>query len=551
MNASDIIEHKNYISGEYVFHKGDESNCFFGIIKGIVNIVLEIEVNVKVKVSPDEDIYEIKKETITKIFSLREGAVFGELGLIQNQARSAHAVANGSVDLFIINRDCYVNNFKKPMQLAEKNRRVFFLSIFPEISKLTDKSKDYIFRKMVFKYYNHGDIIHQQGQSANTIYLIYTGECFLYAKFKSDYNEFNIVDNIRLQKVTRGYVAGLDTFKENINDGTKVISRAVYEQTLVCQSQYVTIIEIDKNSIKDLCPALAERLLNQFKSKSKVFKNKIKSFKIQREKFKVYYQYDILSSKIDKDRDFTKENEIVINNAYRDAKIVSVNKRPVTANQFRPKSVAANRSKKIEEEVIPKTNRNSVVVYDNIRSILEKNNIYSPLTKFINKTYKKESVISQEINLNSSSNSFSKSRKSSRKNSYITQPLSLINTTNRVSFKQNRIQRFSSFVPKTINFDEDVNKKPINNLSNDMIKLKFMRKSTILSNDNFIKEHENEPQDNVQLNNSNKNLILELRDLTNNRISYKKVNNKWKEQKNKGSYLSGCFELPLYTKLNK
>lgn len=53
-----------------------------------------------------------------------------------------------------------------------------------------------------------------EGTEANKIYILYTGECTLYAKFRNQHlKEFIDIDNDSVFKLTRGCLSGLETFK--------------------------------------------------------------------------------------------------------------------------------------------------------------------------------------------------------------------------------------------------------------------------------------------------------------------------------------------------
>lgn len=149
--AAGMITQKSFGDGEYVFKVGDLSTCFYGIIRGNVDIIIEYEIEIKEKIIDEDEIYLVKKEKVKKVLVLKEGAVFGDYGLINNETRSASAIAVGNIDLFIVSKLCFNDCFKKPLQAADKNRRIFLIKVFPELLRLSEKSLNFFYKKLIYK----------------------------------------------------------------------------------------------------------------------------------------------------------------------------------------------------------------------------------------------------------------------------------------------------------------------------------------------------------------------------------------------------------------
>ncbi len=86
------IEEKSYKDGEYIFEANDQSNDFYLIRQGVVKIMLPLHNGQSINVS-----------------TLGRGAFFGEFSFLDNIPRSAHAIASGDVELYILTREAFDN----------------------------------------------------------------------------------------------------------------------------------------------------------------------------------------------------------------------------------------------------------------------------------------------------------------------------------------------------------------------------------------------------------------------------------------------------------
>ena len=80
---------RNYKKGETIFHQGSPSDCAFIIGSGSVEILQETREGEKV------------------IGKLKENEIFGEMGLIDGQPRSATARALEDSVMYVINRNSF------------------------------------------------------------------------------------------------------------------------------------------------------------------------------------------------------------------------------------------------------------------------------------------------------------------------------------------------------------------------------------------------------------------------------------------------------------
>jgi len=76
--------HKHFKRGETIFHEGEQGDCAYIIESGQVNLTLSLDGNPEV------------------LGELREGALFGEMAVIDNQLRTANAIAVSDCKLLVI-----------------------------------------------------------------------------------------------------------------------------------------------------------------------------------------------------------------------------------------------------------------------------------------------------------------------------------------------------------------------------------------------------------------------------------------------------------------
>lgn len=86
------IKELSFKDKEYIFEASDESNDLYFIRKGVVKIVLPI-----------------KNGQTLNVSALGRGSFFGEFSFLDNIPRSANAIANGDVELYVLTREAFDN----------------------------------------------------------------------------------------------------------------------------------------------------------------------------------------------------------------------------------------------------------------------------------------------------------------------------------------------------------------------------------------------------------------------------------------------------------
>lgn len=132
--------HSYFKKGEYVFINDEPSTCFYGIIKGSVDaeIYYDIEIN-----DPNKrgELDEKITKTCKKIVHLKEGSMFGEIGVIYQKNRSGSILATSDTDLFRIDKHTFDMHFRKSYFYNERIRKTFIKTIFPDICKIYPEYK--------------------------------------------------------------------------------------------------------------------------------------------------------------------------------------------------------------------------------------------------------------------------------------------------------------------------------------------------------------------------------------------------------------------------
>jgi len=90
-------------SGDVIFEEGEQGDKFYLLLKGEVRIS---------KIIPG-----VGEEALVV---LQKGAYFGEMSLIDDQPRSAHAIVNKSAEVMVIERDDFEKLLKHDKEIAYK-----------------------------------------------------------------------------------------------------------------------------------------------------------------------------------------------------------------------------------------------------------------------------------------------------------------------------------------------------------------------------------------------------------------------------------------------
>ena len=116
-NFKDTHDIQRFSDGETIVSEGIISNNAYIILKGQVNVSKKIE------------------KRIIVIGTLKEGEVFGEMGLISSSARSTNVIAIGEVTIGVINKD----SFQKQLDALPDDARRILEALVDRLRHTTDQ----------------------------------------------------------------------------------------------------------------------------------------------------------------------------------------------------------------------------------------------------------------------------------------------------------------------------------------------------------------------------------------------------------------------------
>ena len=229
-NALGFIRHVKIKKGQYLYKQGDHSDGMYGIMLGKITLleykkeysgenssgtyrenILEL---FKISEDPskimflnsrrglrnlkaDENEKPITGNSLTstnfykrlqekllkgvgKRIELTEGMCFGYSDLINRKKRSHSAFAIEDSELFFIEKENFEFTLYKSLLKADSERVVFIHNMLPIFNFLPKKKFDELVEECVeFVIYKEDEIIYEEGEKPEYIYLVYQGECCL------------------------------------------------------------------------------------------------------------------------------------------------------------------------------------------------------------------------------------------------------------------------------------------------------------------------------------------------------------------------------------
>ncbi len=119
---SGISAQEAHPPGDVIFEEGDPGEKFYLIMKGEVRVS---------KMIPG-----VGEEALAV---LQKGAYFGEMSLIDDQPRSAHAIVNKNAELLVIERDDFEKLLKSDKEIAYKLLWTFLRTISRRLRETNEK----------------------------------------------------------------------------------------------------------------------------------------------------------------------------------------------------------------------------------------------------------------------------------------------------------------------------------------------------------------------------------------------------------------------------
>ena len=208
------------------------------------NFILNNQSYKVVKEYYDPNLYRVTEE---EIFQAEEGYCFGEWALIYNQPRSASVIALEDSVFFILDEKIFGKTFLKCLTNTEHKKKLFILeNLFP--FNLYQDRINTLYKDVVPYTCEKNQIIFKEGDTSDTIYLIYSGIYFLEKKFKNK--------TFRIKSVEKGCILGL----ESLFEGEKSKYRCTLKLSSLNEFGIVAYLKINK-----LLPYIAKKMREVFK----------------------------------------------------------------------------------------------------------------------------------------------------------------------------------------------------------------------------------------------------------------------------------------------
>ena len=129
-----ISAKESFKAGEEIFAEGEKGDKFYLILKGEVRI--------------SKIISGVGEEALRV---LKKGEYFGEMSLIDDEPRSAHAIANTDVDLMVIDRSDFEKLLSEDKELAYKLLWSLVRTLSQRLRETNEKIKSFFAMTGPFK----------------------------------------------------------------------------------------------------------------------------------------------------------------------------------------------------------------------------------------------------------------------------------------------------------------------------------------------------------------------------------------------------------------
>ena len=205
-----------------------------------------------VKECYDSDKYEFIEE---ELFIRGEGYCFGEWALIYKQPRSASIYTLEDCVFFTLDEVPFKNSFLKSLNYSEFNKKQFALKNFLPFDMSDDRQLS-IYKNIVPITCKRSQIIFNEGDVADSIYLVYLGSFTLEKKY--GYRQFCVLN------LEKGSIVGLETIFEG--------AKSKYKCSLKLSGgyNYGIIFQLKTNKLR---PYIINKMKLNFKTNYNLFLN--------------------------------------------------------------------------------------------------------------------------------------------------------------------------------------------------------------------------------------------------------------------------------------
>ena len=161
-----------------------------------------------------KEVFEPDKYIISEeeLFRQGEGYCFGEWALIYRQPRSASIYTLEDCVFFILDEIYFKNSFLKSLNNSESIKKKFALQNFLPFDMMDDRQLS-IYKNIIPITCKENQIIFNEGEVSDSIYLIYLGSFILEKKFRTK--------QFRVLNLEKGSIVGLESIFEGENSKYK------------------------------------------------------------------------------------------------------------------------------------------------------------------------------------------------------------------------------------------------------------------------------------------------------------------------------------------
>ena len=176
-NIARSIEHQNICSSitlvtckpnDIVIRQGDQGDCLYYILHGLVSIQLSIQIDTGIQ--DKNQIVNVEKN----IGELRDGEIFGELALLYNIPRTASVIALTDTSLIKIDKMPFTKYLKNVFE-GQLQDQIEFLQICPIFNKMPKELLIKLGIRSVIKKFATGQIILKNDTKSESIFVIRRG----------------------------------------------------------------------------------------------------------------------------------------------------------------------------------------------------------------------------------------------------------------------------------------------------------------------------------------------------------------------------------------
>lgn len=165
INNCEIVEYKN---NDTIYHKDDEGDLFFIILKGKCYMS-------DINISGGEGI-------------IKQYEFFGYRALFLNKLRQCNVICDTNVSLLVINKDIFLKLYSNKIDELEKEIVLRTIKCLPQLRKCLYTEKQLLIKSAIKRNYEINEIICSRGIEADSFYIIKHGKvkCVYSSNFPID-----------------------------------------------------------------------------------------------------------------------------------------------------------------------------------------------------------------------------------------------------------------------------------------------------------------------------------------------------------------------------